>query len=357
MSNSVNPEMLILARETRGLTQSELAEATFISQGNISKYEGGLLQVSEEHLQKIALVLDYPVPFFNQFDDLYSFGSHCTYHRKQQTMPVKEQRVLLAKMNKRRIEIARLLNGVELEHENQFQRLDIEDYNGDVEKIAQLVRKSWKLPLGPIKNLVGIIESAGGIVIRKSFGTKKLDAFSQLVPGLPPIFLINSDMPGDRVRYTLAHEVGHIIMHQFPTEDMEGEADRFAAEFLMPSHDISPDLTSLTFPNLARLKHHWKVSMATLIMQAHRTGKITDRQKKSLFEQMNKNEYRMNEPIPIPVEEPSLLKDIINVYLNDFRYSISDLSQLVFLHEQEFRSEYLNSNRPLHIINKYTSIS
>jgi len=351
MSNSVNPEMLILARETRGLTQSELAEVTSISQGNISKYESGLLYVSEEHLQKIASVLDYPVSLFFQSDQLYGFGSHCTYHRKRQTMPVKEQKVLLAKINRLRIHFARLLNGVELEHENQFRRLDIEDYDGDAEKIAQIIRKNWRLPLGPIKNLVGAIESAGGIVVRKSFGTKKLDAISQWVPGLPPIFLINADMPGDRVRFTLAHEIGHIIMHHLPTENMEKEADRFAAEFLMPTHDISPDLTSLTFANLARLKSYWKVSMAALIVRAYETGKITHRQYRTLYEQMNKNDYRLNEPIPIPVEEPTLLKDIMDVYINVHKYSISDLSQLLALHEHEFRSEYLNSDRMLRIVN------
>lgn len=352
MSNSVNPEMLILARETRGFTQSELAEVTSISQGNISKYESRLLNVSEEHLQKIASVLEYPEPFFYQPDQLYSFGSHCTYHRKRQTMPVKELKVLLAQINRLRIHIARLLNGVELEHENQFPRLDIEDYDGDVEKIAQITRKNWKLALGPIKNLVGAIESAGGIVVRESFGTRKLDAISQLAPGLPPIFLINADMPGDRVRLTLAHEIGHIIMHHLPTENMEKEADQFAAEFLMPSHDISPDLTSLTFANLARLKSYWKVSMAALIVRAYETGKISQRQYRTLFEQMSKNGYRLNEPVSISVEEPTLLKEIIDVYFNIHKYSVPELSQILALHEHEFRAKYLNSNRTLHIVNR-----
>ncbi|HAG99910.1 MAG TPA: hypothetical protein DCL75_13910 [Ktedonobacter sp.] len=109
--------------------------------------------------------------------------------------------------------------------------------------------------------------------------------------------------------FTLAHEIGHIVMHQIPTENMEEEADRFAAEFLMPSRDISPDLDSITFTNLARLKSYWKVSMAALIVRANDMGKITQRQYRTLFEQMNKNGYRMNEPIPIPVEEPALLKE------------------------------------------------
>ena len=57
-----------------------------------------------------------------------------------------------------------------------------------------------------------------------------------------------------------------------------------------------------------------------------------------------------SEPIPNAVEEPTLLKEIIDVYTSVHGYSISDLSQLLALYEHEFRSEYLNSNRTLHII-------
>jgi Zn-dependent peptidase ImmA (M78 family)/transcriptional regulator with XRE-family HTH domain len=352
VSHSFNPEMLILARETRGITQSDLAEAASISQGNISKYESGALAVSEEHAQKIADVLNYPVSFFYQSGELYGFGSHCTYFRKRQTMPVQELRVLKAKLNRLRIHVARLLNGVELEQENKFPRLDIDDYDGDVERIAQIVRQTWRLPLGPIKNLFRAVESAGGIVVRQSFGTNKLDAISQCVPGLPPVFLINADMPGERIRFTLAHEIGHIIMHQLPTDDevIEKEADRFAAEFLMPSLDIAPDLTSLTFPKLARLKAYWKVSMAALIRRAYDTGKITSRQYRSLNAQLSKNGYRTNEPNPIAVEEPTIFNAMIEVYFNELKYDLSDLSQLLALHEHEFRAEYLHVNRTLRIV-------
>lgn len=350
MNYAVNPEMLTLARETRGLTQVDLAEVTSISQSTISKYEGKVLAVSEEHLFRIASALDYPITFFLQTDKLYGFGSHCTYHRKRVTMPVQELKILLAKLNRLRIHIDRFLSAVELEHDNQFPRLDIEEYDGDAEQIAQIIRKNWRLPRGPIKDLVQVVESAGGMVVRQSFGTRKLDAVSQYVPGLPPIFLINSDMPGERVRFTLAHEIGHIVMHELPNDEMEREADRFAAELLMPAHDIAPDLTSLSFVNLVKLKPYWKVSMAALATRAHDIGKITDRQYRSLFEQLSKNGYRLSEPMPVAVEEPTLIKDIVETYRTVCKYSIEDLSQLLSLQVHEFRELYLNGNKPLRVV-------
>lgn len=348
----VQSQMIQLGREARALTQTELAALTGLRQSHIAKFESGLLRVSNEHLEKIASALAYPKAFFLVAEQKYSFGTSCTYHRKRQTMPVQELRTLLAQINIHRIRLKRLLDGVDFYCENQFQRLDIEDFDGDAERIAQLVRASWKLPLGPLENLVGAIERAGGIVHKCSFGTKKLDAISQWIPGLglPPLFFVNTDIPGDRGRFTLAHELGHLIMHQIPSTDMEGEADRFAAEFLMPADDISAQLSVVTLPVLAQLKPYWKVSMAALARRAYDLDKITNRQYRYLFEQLSKLGYRISEPIVIPVEKPTLLKRIIELHQTDGDYSISDLSELALALEEEFLLEYLFDDRPLRVI-------
>ncbi|GHO52908.1 helix-turn-helix domain-containing protein [Ktedonobacter robiniae] len=354
MEQPVNSEMLILARESRGFTQSELAKLTHISQANISKYESGLLNVSKDHLVRIASALHYPEAFFHLSEQRFSFGSSCTYHRKRQTMPVQELKVLLAKSNIFRIHVTRLLNNVEIEADNLFQRLDVDDFDGDVEEIARRVRRAWQLPFGPVNNLVKVIEDAGGIVYLCSFGTRKLDAISQWIPSQdpssPPIFLINSDMPGERIRHTLAHELGHVIMHRIPTDNMEAEADRFASEFLMPAHDVAPDLRTLTLPNLARLKSYWKVSMAAIIRRARDLGKITERQYRTLYEQMSKQGYKINEPNPLPIERPTIFNEILEVYQQDYGYSMAEISNLIFLLEDETREKYFPKSRRLHVV-------
>jgi Zn-dependent peptidase ImmA (M78 family)/DNA-binding XRE family transcriptional regulator len=353
MTQAANPEMLILARESRGLTQSELAEKSGVSQGNLSKYESGIRTIPTAHVEKFADVLDYPIEFFYLAEQRYGFGSSCTYHRKRQTMPVYELRTLLAKINIFRIEVARLLNGVEIEGENRFERLDLDDFDGDVERIAQYIRRKWELPFGPIQSVSGAIENAGGIVFRCQFGTSKVDAISQWTPGMPPVFFINEEIPGDRLRFTLAHELGHIIMHQVLTldpRDMEREADRFAAEFLMPTKEIAPDFDSVTLANLVRMKSYWKVSMAGLAKRAYDLSKITPRQYRALFEQMSKLGYRTKEPEPVPVEEPTLAREILDVYQNDQHYSIAELSRLVVLNEHEFRAVYGYGPRKFRVV-------
>jgi Zn-dependent peptidase ImmA (M78 family) len=136
-------------------------------------------------------------------------------------------------------------------------------------------------------------------------------------------------------------------MHRVPTDNMEQEADRFAAEFLMPAADIGHDLHTLSLPRLAQLKSYWKVSMAALITRAKNLGKITPRQYRSLFEQLSRLGYRIMEPIPIPLEQPSLVKELVEFHLKVHGYTLPELGMLVGLSEHEVESQYgLSEVRP-----------
>ena len=149
-------------------------------------------------------------------------------------------------------------------------------------------------------------------------------------------------MPGDRMRFTLAHELAHIVMHKLLTENMENEADRFASEFLMPSEDIRHQLNYLTLDKLAQLKLYWKVSMAALLMKAKTLKTISERQYSYLWMLMGKNGYRLNEPVQfsIPQEKPSLLSEMITTHLQELEFSERELAKILMLHESEFRTIY-----------------
>src|SRR5687767_817862 len=91
-----NREMLTLARESRGLTQTALAEAVSLTPSLISKFESGVVTPTDESLKRIADALDYSVNFFEQPDRIYGLGCSFLYHRRRKTMPVPEQRRLVA---------------------------------------------------------------------------------------------------------------------------------------------------------------------------------------------------------------------------------------------------------------------
>jgi Zn-dependent peptidase ImmA (M78 family)/DNA-binding XRE family transcriptional regulator len=344
MGREPNHEMVTLARESRGLTQTELAKRANVSQGALSRIEHGLLPLSDQQVECLAGALGYPPTFFFRTDSVYGPGTPCLHHRKRQSMPILKLRQIHATVNVLRMATADLLKGVEIDARHKFYELNLDDY-GSVEEIAQLVRASWQLPLGPVKNLTHAIESAGGLVISSRFDTDKLDAISQW-PGVnqPPFFFINVNVPGDRLRWNLAHELGHIIMHRAPAPNQEDEANLFAGAFLMPAREIKPDLASLDLAKLAELKRYWKVSMQALIMRAHTLGAISDRQKRSFFTRLSQLGYRKREPVAIPREEPTLLRRVIDFHRQEHGYSVTDLSNVATLSETDFRTSYLDES-------------
>jgi hypothetical protein len=141
--------------------------------------------------------------FFFLSDPIRNFGTSCVYHRKRQSTTQKVLNRLLALVNKRRIQIKRLLKSVDV-NDNLFPRIDIDEHFGNAAEIAKIVRAAWKIPPGPLPNLTSAIEDAGGLVIRCEFGTNKVDAFSQWLPDMPPLFFVNMTIPADRVRFSLA---------------------------------------------------------------------------------------------------------------------------------------------------------
>src|SRR5215212_12019641 len=108
MTQTINPEMLVLARESRGIKQGELEKRLSVTQGKISKLESGLLQVTDDFLDGLAEALHFPREFFYQTDRVYGYGTTCIYHRKRQSLPSLELRRLIAELNVRRIQISRL---------------------------------------------------------------------------------------------------------------------------------------------------------------------------------------------------------------------------------------------------------
>ncbi|MGG6311549.1 XRE family transcriptional regulator [Paenibacillus macerans] len=346
-----NHQLFILGRESRGISQSEMAVMLGISQGKLSKIENGLLSVNEEEIEEFSKILGYPIHFFQRNEKIYGVGLSEFFHRKKQSVPQKQLVKIYARLEIRRIEINQLLKSVDIEEPN-FPFMDPDKYNGDIEQIAQTIRATWLLPRGPIANVIDVIEEAGGIVVPFDFEGANIDAICLSHPGSPPLIFTNFNRPSDRVRFTLSHELGHIIMHRKPPSedtDIELQADRFASEFLMPKNDIASMLGDITLSKLASLKPYWKVSMAALLVRARDLGKITERQYRYLWTQMGKSGYRTNEPeeLAISMEEPLTLSEIIKVYQNDLKYTSRELSSAVALSEKEFNFYY--SPSPTHL--------
>ncbi len=206
------------------------------------------------------------------------------------------------------------------------------------------MRAAWQVPRGPIHDLVGLLEAAGGIVIPFDFETDLVDAVSQWPWGMPPLFFMNSLVPADRMRFSLAHELAHVIMHRIPGPNLEEEADRFASEFMMPAREARAELEGINLERALRLKLKWRMSAQFVIRKARDVGSIKDQRYQSLCAYISKLGYRKHEPNPLPPETPTTLRRLVGMHVNRLGYRADDVCGLVFSFEEEFNSQFLCEN-------------
>ena len=334
---AMNPDCIKVARQARGLNQAQLADAAGVSQGLVSRLENGLFEPNEETLGKVAAALRFPVSFFRLPDRVLGLPVSMQY-RKRASVGQRAIEQLEAEVNLRLMHLRRLLSAVDYQPELPFPRLEIDEFGGDPEAVAEMVRRVWQLPSGPIRDLVGVAERAGVIVFLCDFQVTGVDGLTLQPPGLPICIFLNAAMPGDRQRFTLAHELGHAVMHPVPSSDMESQADRFAAALLMPARDVAPQLSGgITLPRLAALKPVWRVSMAALLMRAKTLGVLSESQSSYLWRQFSRFGYRTAEPqdVAVAAESPHVVADVLNVHLTQLGYSLSELAASLHVYEPD----------------------
>jgi Zn-dependent peptidase ImmA (M78 family)/transcriptional regulator with XRE-family HTH domain len=347
--DAFNHHMMTLARDSRGLTQAELADRISIVQGTLSKVETGQYVPSPEFVANLGQALSYPASFFLQSGQPYGFPPF--HFRKRKKLSAKTLGKIVAEMNIRRMHIKKLLISFQIKSTRFIPEIDLDEFYGrsnqhpDIENVARAVREGWMLQSGPVPNMIELIETNGGVVIPCDFGTGLIDAMSQRIDGLPVLFFVNTVVPTDRLRHTLAHELGHMVLHTVGLKDddeMEREADAFAGAFMLPASEIRSQLRRFDLHHLANMKSYWKVSMASIAVRADRLRLITPYQSKMFWIEMSKLGYRKREPNEPPAETPTALRRMVEFHQRQLGYSSADMAALLDILPIEFDRLYGN---------------
>jgi Zn-dependent peptidase ImmA (M78 family)/transcriptional regulator with XRE-family HTH domain len=328
----INGYRIRQARELARLTQAELADAVETVQSTIAQIESGRLQPSESLIEAIALRLGFPVSFFSR-NDPPNFPLGSLLFRSHVNMPANE-RAEISRLGQIEFEIAAVLTK-RVRNKIALRLPQLTEEPIDYVTAAQLTRNALGLSLDvPIPHLVRVVEQSGAIVLTLPSHFETCDAFS-LWANVPssqaafemkkPLVILSGETPGDRLRSSLAHEIGHLVMHQAirgTTREMEEEAYKFGAELLLPEVAMREEITTpVTLTSLSKLKPIWGVSIQMLIRRAYDMDIITERQYKYLFKQLTERGWRTNEPIALQVEKPRALRQMAEiVYGNPINY-------------------------------------
>jgi Zn-dependent peptidase ImmA (M78 family) len=298
------PGRLRLARELRGLNQSELGAQAGVTSAAVSQFEGGIIPPSPSTLRALSEALDVPPAFFA----LDISETHEGFFRSLRRTSIRQRRQARA--------LAYIAHDVA--HVGGFKTATIPHIpvplDADrkaVERVAESVRREWKLPKGPIGNVVETLESHGIVVMRLPFSGEDVDAFSLPFPDWPVVVLAADKNDRGRSRFDGAHELGHLVMHAdqvWGIKEVEQQAHQFAAAFLMPEADIVNELPSrANWPVLFELKRKWQVSLAALLMRARRLEIMTEGTYLAAVKETSARGWRRVEPIPLgECELPSM---------------------------------------------------
>lgn len=340
-----NGELLRLARQYRGFPQRDFARAARQEPSTISRYENRIIEPPWDFVSDAAELLDFPEEFFDQPDHVY--GLPLSVHpmwRKKAAVSQRDIDRALAGLNIRMMHLRRLLRAIEFEPVSPLPELDVETHRGDTEAIATMVRRTWMMPAGPVDDLTAWIERAGCFVIHADLPDAAMDAVTLRTPDTPPCIFLNRHAPADRMRLSLAHELGHLVMHRVPTVSMEDEANAFAGAFLAPAKDIAPYFSRrrIDLPFLASLKPEWRMSMAAILYRAKELRFVDRNQERYLWQKFNIHKIRMREPaeLDFPAERPTLMPSLISLHLQGMGYSVAELASMLVVHQKELMSLY-----------------
>jgi Zn-dependent peptidase ImmA (M78 family)/transcriptional regulator with XRE-family HTH domain len=334
LKKDVIPYRIKQGRVSRGFSMAELADLVGVSKQAISQYETGRNEPTNATLNQISSILRYPVSYFRKPMPKIDTASSGVFFRSKKTSKIKDKNAAMEKINIFS-EIHEYLNAFIEFPEVNFPKIE---YNNDgengidnntIEMYAQQLRTCWSLGNGPIDSLINVAQKNGIIISSMSLRLAKLEAFS-VWNNIPYIF-VNSDKDSNaRIRFSIAHEIGHLIMHadNYTEEELkkeeiynmtEDEANRFAGALLLPAETFSKDIYSSSIDHFIQLKAKWKVSIAAMIMRCEVLGLLTQNQIKYLKDQMTKRVYWRTEPLDntTPVERPYAHKQAVKLLLEN----------------------------------------
>lgn len=334
--------MILLARESRGLTQQALAELVDTNKVQLSRLENGDTGLSDEMLCAIAAATGYPVQFFFQKGDVLPLN---LAYRKRQQVPAKIIGPIEAQINIMRMHMETLVNLLQLSAP-VIPLYDVTKEHSPA-VIAGLLRQAWKIKTPVIDNLLELLEEKGLLINSFDFGSERVDSKSILTDARYPVIFLNSTLQGDRQRFSLAYELGHLIMHTYTTvsyeRDIAHEANEFAAAFLMPENAIRKDFEKgISLSLLGELKRKWKVSMIALLYRADDLGLLSPNQKRYLLQQFNQLRIRRREPaeLDIQAEQPQRVNRLMKDCRKKLNQHITGMATLFCMQESEFLELY-----------------
>ena len=355
IEKTIIPDRLKDARIYRGYSQQDLANMVNVSKQAISSYEKGNKNPSVDVLSSISMVLKFPFDFF--YKEITNKDVNPVFFFRSNSIAKKKKEMLYKKLQYFNNEILEFCNNyinfpkinlIEVSRNDNFTQ-------DDIRNIVSEIREKWGINNSPINDLMYLMQKNGCIISCIDLNSEKTDGYSCWIEDRPIILLNSVKNSASRQRFTLAHELGHIILHKNLDNDeslkqREAEANFFAGEFLFPTEQAINEIYSASLDSFIPIKYKWKISIAAIIRRCIDLELITDDRYLILQKQLSRKGWRVKEPLDDIIEDetPQLIQDIFDLLVkrnvlskdfisNEIRFDKEELIEICGLREDFFK--------------------
>lgn len=281
------------ARKLRCLSQQEVADEIGVSKQMISKYEKGSSTPDSSKLIKLSKLFDLKIDYFFKS---YQIDLGEVNFRKKSRFSKRKQEAL-KELIKIKLENYLWLEetlSIDYSFKNIIQNDKIKSLK-DVEKTVLKLREYWNIGIDPIHNIVQLLEDKEIKVIELEDADDKFDGLACFVNDKYPIIVVNKKFPVERKRFTLLHELGHLLLNlpDCETSIEEKYCNKFAAEFLFPKNIVVAEFggrrSHITLPEFIAIQKKYGISIQAIIYRLVDAGIFSQEKQKQFYQKLNFN--------------------------------------------------------------------
>ena len=293
--NKIFAYRLKTARKMKGFSMQYLADMIGISKNMISKYENGKSIPDSPKLIALANILNVkPDYFFRPIDvslETIKFRKKAKFSKNK----VESIKAKIVDKMENYLAVENILN-IKSGFSNPLAKFSI-NYINDAEDATQKLREKWQIGNDPIHNIISLLEvNEIKVVEIDEPDTKLFDGLSAFINDTFPVIVINSNFPIERKRFTLLHELGHLLLN-FPADISKKEeeriCDRFAGAMLLPKKIIFKEIgmmrERISINELMNFQKRFGISIPAQIYRLADLGVISEYKKKQFYISRNKS--------------------------------------------------------------------
>lgn len=340
-------ERIKIARQIQRLSLRELSELVGVSHTAISKYENGAANPSSDVLLKLSKALGVELDFLLRPSRVQveqpAFRTCVDLSKREQERVLR----LVQEWAERYLAAEQLVfgdsppkNWLGDVHSKPVTSVD------EAEEVAEKTRKDLGLGLDPIESIVDLLEDHG-VKVGSFSRDEEFDACTFIVNKEPVIAARETDF-GDRQTFSIAHELGHILVDTHDPKLVEAASDRFAGALIVPRKAVFMELGNkrrqISLKELTILKRKYKLSMQGWLHRVRDLDIVSERYYLEARKAFRLRGWQEKEPgDQVAAETPERLKMLILHSLSEGRISEARAAELLGISLRQFLSENLDA--------------